>query len=271
MAVTARRKGKGRAGPSTGTTVTVSTPSSSGTSEAMVMAKRRKPGPTTTPVGIRTTDSMLFGAFNTRGEEMKYLDTVKANADLPGGMPAIWQTSINLIQEGVAENNRIGRKVVLKKVSLRGKIKLQPSTVTTDSADIVRILLILDKQCNGGTPANTEVFKGSGVAALDFYAFNNLDNVSRFVVLMDKWITLNAMSTVGGNSDTAEVFRMFKFNKKGLNIPLDFAPPAGSPAVTALAQVKSNNLMIFASARDGGGVDAPVRMEHFARIRFTDA
>ena len=97
-----------------------------------------------------------YGRFAGRGAEHKFLDTgLTGTFDttgevLPGGGTS---TGLNLIAQGTTESNRVGRKCVITKILIRGHV----TTASTEANNIIRMLLVLDKQANGAYPAYADV------------------------------------------------------------------------------------------------------------------
>jgi len=90
-------------------------------------------------------------------------------------------------QLGSDFNNRIGRKVVLKSVYVRGQVKLDwagagglPATAGI-AAQMARFILVCDMQPNGAAPAITDILvEATAESQL------NLNNRDRFKILSDK-------------------------------------------------------------------------------------
>ncbi len=171
--------------------------------------------------------------------------------------------SINLIAQGVTENTRIGRKCTIKSINWRYQVKLPAvdAQALPGKPDTIRIIMYLDKQCNGVTAAATG---DSGIlAAASWQSFNDLANTGRFNILHDKMITLNpsaGLSDGAGLASTAEVIREGSYYKK-CNIPLEFSDTAG-----AIGELRSNNIgvLLLSSAGLCGFLSR-------VRVRFSDS
>ncbi len=168
------------------------------------------------------------------------------------------QAELLEIPEGVGEEQRVGRKITVKKLIYRYQITIPTTTTAANTSDTVRIRIVHDKQCNGALPAVTDVM------ATDFFlGLNNLNNVNRFRTLYDKFHDISCPSGAGnGTTDrfgegavTAEVFI-------NMDIPIEYD---NSAATGDIATIRSNN--IFALFQSKAGLCALVgRM----RIRYTD-
>ncbi len=164
--------------------------------------------------------------------------------------------SINLIPQGTTEITRIGRKAVIKSINWR-YVCILPTRSDENGYDIIRVILYVDKQCNGVTAAITDILETA-----HYQSFRNLANSGRFRILLDKTHTLNASAAAGNGTanDTIVMARPFTFFKK-CNIPLEFSSTTG-----AITEIRSNNLGVLLISGNGYcGFGSKVR------LRFTDS
>jgi len=129
--------------------------------------------------------------------EMKYFDSFLSAAAVAEGTawtgteldPATLNT-LFCPQEGAAINQRIGRKVKLYKIKIRGFITTaaEPDQADILNAPSVRILLVHDMQTNSTQMQGEEVMAtpGGATTALTASVFQNTANFGRFRVLKDK-------------------------------------------------------------------------------------
>ena len=166
--------------------------------------------------------------------EHKYLDT-----DFGGlvvGTGGIRQDTINLVPRGDAASERIGHKIVIQSVSWR--YTLTTNSENSDGAS-VRMLLILDRQCNGSTVNFTDVFDDTEPGAVRALTYRRMENESRFVVLYDKIHDINPTTT--DQTLDHHVEDSF-YSKKNLGIVINW-----NNSITGdLAQMQSGNLVAFA-------------------------
>ncbi len=168
--------------------------------------------------------------------------------------------TINVIPQGVTEVQRIGRKCTIRSINWRfapDKVEVN-NAATPDGSEVIRVILYLDKQCNGATAAVTDILETA-----THRSFRNLSNSGRFQILMDKTYTMNALTfsydTAGSQGDSAEVIREATFYKK-CSIPIEFNSTTG-----AIAEIRSNNLGVLLISRSGtGGFTSSIR------LRFSD-
>lgn len=122
-----------------------------------------------------------------------------------------------------------------------------------------RLVILLDKQCNGAAATIADVF-----ADTDINSLLNLENTGRFRILRD--ISGSLETEVGHDGTSYFHGRAIKeFSEYiSLNLPLEFATQAGGSRV--IGEVKSNNLVVMAFSSGNDSTNATWR----ARIRFSD-
>ncbi len=187
--------------------------------------------------------------------ESKFFETnvddsvIAANFNIEGSM--------NLIPQGVTENTRVGRRCTVTQVMLRLTVNLPSTAVAADTTDIIRIILVVDKQCNGSNAAVTQLLEND-----NYQSFNSLANSGRFRTLWDKTVSISSNGGSGrGSTDTLSygaVSRALTFFKD-VNIPIEFN--AGTGAIT---EVRSNNILLYYGSKAGvAGIDGEVRIRFF--------
>jgi len=109
--------------------------------------------------------------------------------------------------EGSDIDNRIGRRIEVYKIALRGVIRV---TVLQDQADMIpppayRLILYLDQQSNGTQSQGEELMgaPGAASAALTFNTFQNLANLGRFRVLRDITLRSHVSTAVTDGANTS--------------------------------------------------------------------
>ncbi len=188
-------------------------------------------------------------------QELKFFDLDVDDAVVTN--TAAITDSINKIAQGTTEVTRIGRKCTIKSINWRFRVQLPNGTSSASTSDTLRVIMYLDKQCNGATATSAGILESD-----DFQSFNNLANKSRFRTLMDRTYTISTRA--GGGNGTAE-----DYGKEGVddsfykkcNIPIEFDSTAG-----AITEIRSNNVGILLITESG--------LMGFAskiRIRFSDS
>lgn len=126
----------------------------------------------------------VVGSFRSRQAavgELKNVDFVDLTA-LGTASTGVSVGLINGIATGPNTDERIGRRVTMKSLWVRWNFTMQSTSVGSSP---FRILIVYDKQCNGGSqPTVTTV-----LATNDINGMKNLSNEKRFVTLMDEYIS----------------------------------------------------------------------------------
>lgn len=222
-----------------------------GTYKAGPSAKRFRPGYTRT--------AGYYGRYAGKNAELKYKDTeVDVAALVPGG--TIVQ-SINLIQPGSGESERIGRKCTVRSLHWRYQLSLlgQQNVAGFEPGDTVRIIIFVDKQANGAAATAAQLLATTGSL---MHAWRNLENSQRFTILMDRIHNLEygAGAGTGAANSISGVHKTFTFHK-ACTIPLEFGPT--DP--TTIADVRSNNIGMLMF-----GNQSQVVLNSTVRVRYSD-
>lgn len=111
-------------------------------------------------------------------------------------------TCLNLIRVGSTYVNRTGRRVEMKSIRVRGNI----DTLRTSIAeDMVRIMVVYDRQTNGAFPTIQDILASTDQAAANTttsYSNANLNNRDRFQILRDWWTMLPPLTLTVGQVST---------------------------------------------------------------------
>ncbi len=189
-------------------------------------------------------------------QELKFFDIVISD-DTVSATGAV-QTAVNLIPQGIGEEQRIGRKIIVRSISARFQIRLPNLNDQSDiqGGDTLRIIIYIDHQCNEAAAVVLDILE---TATYDSY--RNLSNSKRFTILRDKFVTLNrrvAMSDGTNTSQSPEVLMHWSFYSK-LNVPIQYSTTAGTQA-----NITGNNIAyMYISAK--GFIGVP---EQCTRIRY---
>jgi len=146
---------------------------------------------TTSRQELKGVDTMVAGLFG------EITNTVNDNTDI---------IALNLAAPGNASFNRIGRK--MKMMSIRLKGGFQSNTAPTDAtspqySQLVRMTLVYDRQPTGAAPIFSTIFGTTDQAGSELVGFESpvrYDNTARFKVIRDWMIDLRpfGVATVGG-------------------------------------------------------------------------
>lgn len=207
--------------------------------------------------------------------------------------PAVSPTSglsLNLIAAGTGANQRVGRKVTLRHVEIKLRLNMKSQNVTIDATDKAlgvrfRWVVLIDHQCNGtdltvnsvfGQPGSTAVANG-GTGVTNTFSYRQLANLKRFTILHDRVFNWqpkciqaeysNATPSVPSETNFfVEGGQISKSFSSALNLPIEFATSAGTPAI---ADVRSNNLISFVLI-DSHYDQVNFRADGVARVRYSD-
>lgn len=164
---------------------------------------------------------------------------------------------LELLTQGVGENQRIGRKICVKSVHFRGNCEFVPQAAS-QGWDRAVIMLVLDTQCNGAFPANppTDVFSSTNPAAF----LLNLDNTNRFRILKTWSNDFNAsVQDVGGVTLANQIRHVDMYVPMNMEVMY-------SAATGAIAEIRDNNLFLAYGSSNGECI-----FGGSSRVRFTDA
>lgn len=125
--------------------------------------------------------------------ETKYVDTLLnyAVANTTTGV------LLNPIAEGSDNNQRIGKSIRMKSIHLRAAVGGTTAVLAEDvnypiEANTIRMLVVVDKQCNNGLPNIGQVLDTLGAPNAFFNPFKsrNMSWLDRFDVLIDEMVTV---------------------------------------------------------------------------------
>lgn len=209
--------------------------------------KRRRNGAGSSSVAYA---SRYYGQM---GSEMKFFETDLA---VTGTNTGVIEASLNLVPEGTTQSQRIGRKMTIKGVYIRGVINADSTTPTPDR---MRVIVYQDKQANGATATAANILDSPTSGLIN--GFRNLTETGRFRILKDETYDVNIYN---GNA-TAAIRRTrvtYKCYLANLNIPIEFSSTTG-----AITEIRSNNVgMLFITTLASGS--AASDFVGTARIRY---
>ncbi len=167
------------------------------------------------------------------GGELKFLDSAVDIDPLATAGTVV--DSLVHIAQGATQNERIGRKVVIKSIHIKSKLQIDDTAgVAFCTATIVRIMLYVDKQCNGATALVTDL-----LSVAEWDSFRSLDNSGRFKILLDKTVTFNDTGGRVPSSDGVFVNnqkKVIQINKR-CNVPVIYDGATG-----AITEMCCNNI-----------------------------
>lgn len=177
--------------------------------------------------------------------EYKYKDTAVNQA--VNTTPAY--ILLNGTVEGVGPSAHIGRRTTLCSIEMKMK---SYCTNTTGVDQNHRIVLVYDRQPNQVAPTMAEVFNAVGENTL-----RNLDNRSRFTILLDKRIDLNAYGEPGAQ----QVWNYFK----RLRLPTQYDATADD----TISSITTGSLYLITYGTEAAGNTAGSLYGN-VRVRYSD-
>lgn len=242
---------------------------------AGVLMPYRRPRKISRVSRVRTSTFRPTAPFATRGfkplfghsyPERKSADTLQSQSyavNTTGVIQLMFNPAL-----GSDYTQRIGRKTHIKSIFIRGSMSISAATVlTTQStpAQVGRMILFIDYQPNGATPAVADVLVPGAPNAYDML---NLDNRDRFKILKDKVFSFDpfrynivATTAVAGFNRTIHNFKIYK----KCNIETIFN---GTNAGT-IADINSGALYLLFMGTEAAGATAAVATVS-TRCRFLD-
>ena len=201
------------------------------------------------------------------GLERKYIDSFRTGIDLGStvGGSEIDDTTmlcLNGIDQGNSPTTRIGNKITLKSVEIRGICYLDTLQDQADAPDgiVVRIALVLDKQTNGAQLNAEDVYKD--LAGTDILSLRNIEYIERFKVLKEWVMHIKYMSSHDDGTNTgshAGATEYFKCYLK-LNQPVRYTTTGAT-----VSSIMDNSLHLIAIASGADG-----NIDWHSRVKFVD-
>ncbi len=159
------------------------------------------------------------------------------NIDTAGSM----QPQLFVIADGTTAEQRSGNKVTLTQVQATFEFQLPVTTNATETADVIRIILFIDKDPDGALPAVNDLLQSAVIES-----YESVPNMNRFRILSDRIVTITSMAgggTAGTNFGRAKKY--FRIKRK-LNLPVLYSATSG-----LIATVRDNNVFILFISSNG--------------------
>jgi len=195
------------------------------------------------------------------GPEKKYVQTKYVRVQNAAGVNCSsgGTSSLLAIAQGTAQNQRIGRQIVVKSIHVRVLVERSGAV----PFDLLRCILYLDQQCNGVAAAITDILDpGVDGTNPDPTSYLNLSNSKRFKILRDETYANNTSSYDPVNNLHTQSHHYFDFHVT-LDIPIEYSSTTGG-----ITELKSNNVGVFIV-----GADKTNRAWSTlnARVRYSDS
>jgi len=216
--------------------------------------------------------SQSYGGMRSGGE-LKGMDTTifyntvtsatNTNADI---------TTLNLIQAGTGSWNRIGRKVTLKSVRVKGTVLVRHylTALGDFSANVVRMIVVWDNQPAGGTePLFNDIFgetSQAGAETVSYQSQPKYDTMSRFSVLKDWTYDSTPQNGLNAAGDVTATIHSVDCYVRLPNLETTFS---GQSSPMTIADISTGALYIYFRAANGTAISVP-SFTGSARLRYTD-
>ena len=209
---------------------------------------------------MRSGSGIRTGGFSnpTRSLEMKFIDTIVTSITVhPLGGGAVIQL-LNGIAPGSAANQRIGRKVTMKRLTF--SIAIQYPATSAGVATFARFMIVYDRQTNAANPGMTDILDANTIEAQV-----NLSNRDRFKILKN-WTFKVGPAVTTTNSAVPNVY----IKRFTMRLPKDAQEVTfNSGTAGTVADIATGGL--FLACITGGGIATAGASGNMSnRIRYTD-
>jgi len=216
--------------------------------------------------------SQRYGGMKT-GSELKGMDTTISFNPILATTGTNGNTStLNLIQTGTGSWNRIGRKVNLKSLRVKGIATcLHFQDAGNDiQGNTLRMCVVWDKQPAGGTePLFSDIFgvtSQAGAETSTFFSPPKYDTMDRFRVLKDWEINSTAQATPGAGDYVRNTFAIDCYISLG-DLESTYS---GQSAPMTIADINNGALYLIARAQTQNAATTEFSLEAVCRLRYVD-
>ncbi len=218
-------------------------------------ATNHPPGFSATPVPKRHTSNW---------HRQKFVDTlfVASSVSTTGSL----SSSLCLLAQGVGQSERLGIHIFVTQLHIKYAAFKLLGVDNAKTSGVLRILVLLDHQCNGALPAVTDI-----LASATYLAFHKITEYGRFTLLHEEMFSLTsnpgASVKVAGDPASTPITPEYGGTTHGgdiilpLGLRVSFADAGGT-----VASITSSNLLILAITDLAANID--LRMN--CRIRYED-
>lgn len=162
-------------------------------------------------------------------------------------------------------NNRIGRRIGIKKIKIRGDIELPATagTIVQQPAIKCRAILVIDTQTNGAQMTGSNLMSGGANAGICINSYQNLISLGRFKVLKDKLFDLSDPNFTSGLQNG--IHKFFKINHVFTKpLTVNFNATNGG----TIADIVDNSIHFLVQC-DNTTVGTP-NLQYAARVSYVD-
>lgn len=233
----------------------------------------KRPTARNAATSIKRVQNMRTGGF--LGVEHKFFDSFVDGRALTGSAtqangeqdPTLGDC-LNAIAQGSGQSQRDGRKVLIKRCTVKGAFHAPGNADADDMASQATffVALVLDTQTNGAQLSSETVFQNLITAGGGFVStnpFRNMEFLSRFKVL--KQIRMRAPSSTafgdGTNTGTVAGYQLQWEIDVPMNLPVNFNSADGG----GISDINDNTLHIIAWT---SSLTLTPLISYGARVRF---
>lgn len=161
-------------------------------------------------------------------------------------------TLLNAVAQGAAVTQRIGKKILMTSIQMRGKITNNSAAITNDIA----YMIVYDKRPRGSLPAITDILN-----SVSPNAFNNDNNAGRFKILkrVNEVLAGTPATTLGDGTIRGADWYL------KMNLPVTYQA-AGTGAI---GDIEEGALYLVTVGSSAAGTTA-AQLTCGTRVRFTD-
>jgi len=201
------------------------------------------------------------GRSPAQSKEINFLDTAVLGAIVSTTVSVASNTIqlLNGMAQGTTASTRLGRRIRIMSIQLRGRIFSAATTTVSKAA----VCVVYDKQANAADPAWQDVWDNStALGANSPFAMRNLSNADRFVVLWREEFDVlgNVTATAITDKGTHVIDHYRRCN-------LETHYNAGSAGT--IGDIQTGSLYVMACSNVATGTAAPL-LDLTTRIRFSD-
>lgn len=207
-----------------------------------------------------------YGRFSMNSEK-KYKDFAGSTEVSDDTWTLISNGNVSLVNvdAGTGPDQRIGEKIYVHSLHAHIVFEMDKTSTTlqVNGNALVRLLLVQDMQANGSQAPATQPMQTTG-----FTCFRDLNETSRFKILLDKVYTLpaNSVNESGTGAYSYKTHKNVWINKVFKKpIVVNYSGTTGG-----ISEVRSNNLFWIAQSEHDGTAGNYLYMISTTRIRFTD-
>lgn len=182
----------------------------------------------------------------------------------------------NLIQPGTGSYNRVGRKLNLQSLRVRGTCILNSAYTTTTNnfeGNVLRMVVVWDKQPTGVLPIFNAIFgltDQAGTEASTYLDPIRYDNMDRFQILRDVTIPITPEASAG-TGGTQNFCRVFSHFDEFVNLGGREVVYSGQSSPCTIADISTGGLyVIFRSNLNHAENFMQITNDSYCRLRYTD-